>query len=84
MTAPSPAGRKPTYFAIRVQERLDSCWSECFDGMTVARADSGETVISGPVADQAALHGILATIRDLNLTLVSVNRIETILDTTQP
>ncbi len=64
------------YYAIRVKGHLDPCWSEWFEGLTVTRAEGGETILSGPVADQAALHGLLAKVRDLNLTLISVNRVD--------
>ncbi len=61
-------------YAITVKGCLDPCWSEWFDGMTMACTESGETILSGPVPDQAALHGLLLRIRDLNLTLIAVNR----------
>ena len=64
------------HYMIRVKGHLDPRWSEWFEGLTVTQTKSGETVLSGPVADQSALHGLLARIRDLNLTLVSVTRVE--------
>jgi hypothetical protein len=48
---------------------------EWFEGLTMAHTESGETILSGQLADQAALHGLLMGIRDLNLTLIAVNRI---------
>ncbi len=72
----SPDARSEHY-AITVKGHLDPCWSEWFAGLTMAYTESGETILSGPVADQAALHGLLMRIRDLNLTLISVNRSET-------
>ena len=64
-----------TIYEIRVKGVLDSRWSEWFDGMTLSNDDvSGETTLSGVVADQAALHGLLAKVRDLGLPLVSVHR----------
>ncbi len=63
-------------YAIRVRGLLEPCWSEWFAGLTVTPADGGDTVLSGPVADQAALYGLLARVRDLNLTLLSVERLE--------
>ena len=63
-------------YAITVKGYLDVRWSEWFDGLTLTHTESGETILSGPVADQAALHGLLIKISDLNLTLVSVNRVE--------
>ena len=56
---------------------LDSRWSEWFDGMTVSSDDaSGETTLSGHVTDQATLHGLLAKVRDLGLTLLAVRRLD--------
>ena len=61
-------------YEIRVKGVLDSRWSEWFDGMTLSSDANGETTLSGPVADQAALHGLLARVRDLGVPLVSVRR----------
>ena len=66
-----------TAYEIRVKGHLDQHWSAWFDGMTVNNAASGDTVISGPLVDQAALHSLLIKIYNLNLTLISVLRIET-------
>ncbi|HET7089692.1 MAG TPA: hypothetical protein VFL17_13670 [Anaerolineae bacterium] len=63
-------------YEIRVKGHLDPRWSEWFQGLTVTRTASGETILSGSIVDQAALHGLLAKIRDLNLTLISVTRAE--------
>lgn len=64
-------------YEIRVRAHLDSrLWSPWFDGMTVTREEPGDTVLSGPVADQSALHGLLAKIRDLGLTLISLSLVE--------
>ncbi len=68
----SGAGR----YEIRLAGRLDAHWDAWFDGVTVSPAGDGTTIISGPVADQAALHGLLQKVRDLGLPLVSVTRIE--------
>ncbi len=62
-------------YEIRVEGRLGAEWSSWFDGMTVQDLPDGETVLRGPVADQAALHGILVKIRNLGLALVSVQRV---------
>ncbi len=67
---------QPCSYAIRVQGHLDPRWSEWLDGMCMAYTESFDTILSGVVADQAALHGLLAKIRDLNLSLVSVTRLE--------
>jgi hypothetical protein len=71
-----PPDTRPGYYAIRVKGHLDPRWSEWLEGLTVTQTESGETILSGPVVDQSALHGLLARIRDLNLTLISVTRVE--------
>ena len=66
---------QPTaHYEIRVKGVLDGGWSAWFDGLEVSSDDRGQTTIAGPVADQAALHGLLAKIRDLGLELVEVFR----------
>jgi hypothetical protein len=64
-------------YEIRLQGHLDSRWSAWFDGLSVINESDGTTVISGPVADQAALHGLLQRARDVGLPLVSVRFVET-------
>jgi hypothetical protein len=66
-----------TVYIIRVKGHLDQSWSAWFDGMMITNEANGDTVISGPVADQAALHSLLVKVHNLNLTLISVLRIET-------
>ena len=61
-------------YEIRVEGHLDPSWSDWFEGMSIHHEESGETVISGPVVDQAGLHGVLMRIRDLGLPLVAVAR----------
>jgi hypothetical protein len=63
-------------YQIRVRGHLSSRWAEWFDGLTIENQPNGEALIYGPVADQAALHGLLVKVRDLNLPLVSVSKIE--------
>ena len=63
----------PTGYAIRVRGALDPAWSSWFQGMDVHSDRPGETVIAGPVVDQAALHGLLEKIRDLGLSIISVH-----------
>ncbi len=64
-------------YEIRVKGHLDQHWSDWFGGMTVTNEVTGDTVISGSVVDQAALHSLLIKVYNLNLTLISVLRIET-------
>ena len=64
-----------SWYEIRLLGRLDSRWSARFDGMTLTNED-GFTLLTGPVVDQAALHGLLHQLRDIGLTLVSVTRVE--------
>ena len=60
------------FYEILVRGQLDSHWSTWFEGLTLTALENGETLIAGPVQDQAALHGILAKIRDLDLHLLAV------------
>lgn len=60
------------HYQITVKENLDDTWSAWFDGLTVTPAPGGGTLLAGVVRDQTALHGLLAKIRDLGLTLVTV------------
>jgi hypothetical protein len=64
-----------TAYRIRLKGCLDPKWSDWFEQMAIS-TQGGETILTGPVADQAALHGLLIRIRDLNLPLLSVERIE--------
>jgi hypothetical protein len=63
-------------YEIRVQGVLDPHWSAWFEGLELRSEPGGVTVLAGPVADQAALHGLLARVRDLGLPLLSVHRID--------
>jgi hypothetical protein len=58
---------------IRVKGQIDQHWSDWFDDLTVTHTDQNETVLTGPIVDQAALHGLLAKLRDMALPIVSVN-----------
>lgn len=62
----------PEYCEIKVKGHLDQRWSDWFAGLKVTYLEGNESLLSGPLPDQAALHGMLERIRDLNLTLVSV------------
>ena len=72
-----PVGRPdgPPRYEIRLQGRLDPRWATWFDGLTLTAADDGTTALLGPVADQAALHGLLQKVRDLGVPLLSVTQL---------
>ena len=63
-------------YRIVVAGQLDGAWSEWFDGLTITLDEHGQTILTGPLADQVALHGVLIKIRDLGLPLLEVTRIE--------
>jgi hypothetical protein len=67
---------EPGLTEIRVKGHLDDRWADWFDGLTITRKENGDTVLSGPVVDQAALHGLLRKVRDLGMPLVSVIHVE--------
>ena len=64
-------------YEIRVQGHLDQHWSEWFDGLAITYDGDGTTVLSGPLVDEAALHGVLIKVRDLALPLLAVSREKT-------
>jgi len=64
-------------YEIRLTGHLDARWAAWFDGLTVGHESDGTTVLSGPTADQAALHGVIQRVRDLGLPLISVTQVET-------
>ena len=65
-----------TTYQIRVKGNLESKWSDWFDGFVITVQANHETLLTGPVADQAALHGLLAKLRDLGLPILLVERLE--------
>lgn len=72
----SPKTDPQAHYSIRVRGCIDPGWSDWLEGFVVSYEADGNTVLTGPLIDQAALHGLLARIRDLNLTLLSVNLVE--------
>lgn len=67
---------QPTIYQIRVKSHLGSGWTDWFDGLTITLEEDGNTLLTGPVVDQAALYGVLKKVRDLGMPLVSVNPVE--------
>ena len=70
-----PEPSQPEVYQIKLEGRLGHQWTVWFDGLTVTWEANGDTLLTGPVVDQAALYGLLRKVRDLGLPLVSVNRI---------
>jgi hypothetical protein len=69
---PTTEPRELIVYQIRVTGHLGREWSDWFDGLSITLQDNGETLLSGPVVDQAALHGLLRKVRDLGLPLLAV------------
>jgi hypothetical protein len=67
---------QPLVYQIRIKGHLGRQWTNWFGGLTIALEDNGETLLTGPVVDQAALHGLLRKVRDLGVPLLSVSRVE--------
>jgi hypothetical protein len=67
---------QPLVYEIRIKGHLGREWTDWFGGLTLTLEDNGETLLTGPVVDQAALHGLLRKVRDLGVPLLSVNRVE--------
>lgn len=66
----------PPIYEIRVEGQLDPLWADWFDGLALTNlVEEGQAVLHGPIRDQAALHGVLTRIRDLNLTIISIKQI---------
>ena len=77
MSGPIDADRHEAgRYEIRLKGHLDGRWAAWFDGLSLSHQPDGTTVIHGPIADQAALHGLLQKVRDTGLPLVSVTRVE--------
>jgi hypothetical protein len=73
---PKKDPEKPTVYRIRIKGHLDSQWSDWFEGLTITLEEDGNTLLTGTVVDQAALHGLLKKVRDLGMPLLSVCPLE--------
>ncbi len=72
----TPESNLPAVYQIRLKGHLNHHWIDWFDGLTITLADNGETVLTGPVVDQAALHGLLKKVRDLGMLLIAVAQVQ--------
>jgi hypothetical protein len=71
-----PDSHQPLTYQIRINGHLDSQWTDWFEGLTITLEEDGNTLLAGPVTDQAALHGLLKKVRDLGLPLVSIVQVQ--------
>ena len=67
---------QPMVYQIRIKGHLGPQWADWFGGMTITLEDNGDTLLTGPVVDQAALHGLLRKVRDLGMPLISATRVK--------
>jgi hypothetical protein len=68
---------QPLVYQIRIKGHLGQQWRDWFEGLTITLAEGGDTLLTGPVVDQAALYGLIKKVRDLGMPLVSVSLVET-------
>jgi hypothetical protein len=73
---PKTDSGKPRVYQIRIKGQLDSQWTDWFEGLIITWEEDGDTLLTGPVVDQAALHGLLKKVRDLGIPLVSISPVE--------
>ncbi len=69
---PTTDPSQPVIYQIRIKGHLGAAWADWFEGLTITLTEDGDTLLTGPVVDQAALHGLLKKVRDLGMPLVSV------------
>jgi len=73
---PTTNPNQPVVYQIRIKGHLGHQWTDWFEGLAITLEDNGDTLLTGPVIDQAALHGLLKKVRDLGMPLVSVIPLE--------
>ena len=73
---PKTNSDQPMVYQIRIKGHLSHQWTDWFEGLTITLEEDGDTLLTGPVVDQAALHGLLKKVRDLGMPLVSVGPVE--------
>ena len=73
---PTTNPSQPVVYQIRIKGHLDSQWTDWFEGLTITLDEDGDTFLTGPVVDQAALHGLLKKVRDLGMPLISVSQVQ--------
>ena len=73
---PKSTPSQTVIYQIRIKGHLGSQWTDWFQGLTITLQEDGDTLLTGPVTDQAALHGLLKKVRDLGMPLVSVNQVQ--------
>ena len=66
---------EPELYEIRLKGHLENRWANWFEGLTITALDNGETLLTGPVVDQATLHGLLRKVLDVGMPLISVSRV---------
>jgi len=71
-----PDSNQPTIYQIRLKSHLSSDWTNWFEGLNITLEENGDTLLTGPVVDQAALHGLLKKVRDLGMALISLNPVQ--------
>ena len=74
---PKTEPSEPMVYQIRITGHLGREWTDWFEGLTIMLEDNGDTLLTGPLVDQAALYGVLKKVRDLGMPLVSVTRVRT-------
>jgi hypothetical protein len=73
---PKPTPSQPMVYQIRLKGHLDSQWTDWFEGLTITLEKDGNTLLTGPLVDQSALHGLLKKVRNLGMPLISISQVQ--------